>query len=316
MPGLVKPVPTVPSVDDLCSIFDDVMSVTSLLDAPNDTFYSNVTEDVGEDTTNDDLMRIKCMTDSKYMYRSVVVARSEFGSEGGSNYGGSVISNRSNLCDLRKLINKAMEPQGLWDLSQNDPSTAELGKKVLNNEMTDSGLSRSTVSKLRTPSMHFNECECSSQMSLEWFDDELRMRDINAETQLPNDRLYCDVEQKQLEVGVAVSSIYYLPNSHDLMAFACEKFQPFSSQFAAIQKLYHRQRLKRIGYMKNKEEGNLGLFLCSALYHRCTLIMDETWEALEKWIPTIWAHFLACAVLIISKRFHNKAIVEFFARIH
>ncbi|KIH68858.1 hypothetical protein ANCDUO_00801, partial [Ancylostoma duodenale] len=129
------------SVGDFCSVFDDVLSISSAVDQ-TDLPYDDVVE--SDDTNHDDLMRMKCMSDSKYMYRSVILAGSELGSEAGS-CGGSVMSSRSNLRELRKRLSKAMDPQGLWDLTQVTPSTSRL--KVESNEMTDSGFSRSTQSK-------------------------------------------------------------------------------------------------------------------------------------------------------------------------
>ncbi|VDO29777.1 unnamed protein product [Haemonchus placei] len=60
-----------------------------------------------DDPNHEEILQ-RCLTDSKYMYESVIVAR-------------------------------------LWDLTQQKPSTSHL--KLESNEMTDSGFSRSTRSK-------------------------------------------------------------------------------------------------------------------------------------------------------------------------
>ncbi|ETN71003.1 hypothetical protein NECAME_14389 [Necator americanus] len=174
-----------------------VLSMSSAVEQ-SDLPYDEVVE--SDDPIHDDLMRMKCMGDSKYMYRSVIVASSEFGSDAGS-YGGSVMSSKSNLQELRKRFSKAMDPQGLWDLTQETPSTSRL--KVEPNEMTDSGFSRSTQSKhshehrslfdsaiggelyssedesVDKPEKHvlipLRESDAISLVSLEWCDDGLRL---------------------------------------------------------------------------------------------------------------------------------------------
>ncbi|KJH45959.1 hypothetical protein DICVIV_07999 [Dictyocaulus viviparus] len=127
------------SAGDLGSVFDDVLSLSSAVDHSDEVPYEDVIE--CDDTNHNDIMRMKCMIDSKYMYQSVVVASSEVGSDNG----GSVISSRSNLKELSKRLTRTMGPKGLWDLSHEVPSTSRL--KTDRCEMTDSGFSRSTHSK-------------------------------------------------------------------------------------------------------------------------------------------------------------------------
>ncbi|RCN52867.1 hypothetical protein ANCCAN_00862 [Ancylostoma caninum] len=259
------------SVGDFCSVFDDVLSISSAVDQ-TDLPYDDVVE--SDDTNHDDLMRMKCMSDSKYMYRSVILAGSELGSEAGS-CGGSVMSSRSNLRELRKRLSKAMDPQGLWDLTQETPSTSRL--KVESNEMTDSGFSRSTQSKhsqghrslfdsaiggelfssedesLDKPEKHvlnpLQESDSISQMSLEWCDDGLRERDAVADTEgrCVGGGLDWDYESSRGSVAGSSKSppfsvcILHRPKeSRDLMVYACEKFQPYSPQFKVINTYSHR----------------------------------------------------------------------------
>ncbi|PAV70799.1 hypothetical protein WR25_05418 [Diploscapter pachys] len=141
------------SIGDLGSVFDDVLSVASGLENPHlDLNAENEKEE------ESDLMRIKCMTDSKYMYQSVIVAGSEMGSEAGSILGGSPGSIRSVLSNALSLRKKAFNskkegsPQGLWQLTQKDkekPSTSSENQidPMKSPDMTDSGFTRSTYSK-------------------------------------------------------------------------------------------------------------------------------------------------------------------------
>ncbi|VDO79272.1 unnamed protein product [Heligmosomoides polygyrus] len=126
------------SVGDMSTVFDEVLSMTSAVEQSD----PDVQCDPESDESNHEEILQKCLTDSKYMYESVIVASSEVGSDGDS-----VISTRSNLRELRKQLTRVMGPKGLWDLTQEKPSTSHL--KVEPNEMTDSGFSRSTRSKHR-----------------------------------------------------------------------------------------------------------------------------------------------------------------------
>ncbi|EYC29676.1 hypothetical protein Y032_0006g3117 [Ancylostoma ceylanicum] len=294
------------SVGDFCSVFDDVLSISSAVDQA-DLPYDDVVE--SDDTNHDDLMRMKCMSDSKYMYRSVIVASSELGSEAGS-CGGSVMSSRSNLRELRKRLSKAMDPQGLWDLTQETPSTSRL--KVESNEMTDSGFSRSTQSKhsqghrslfdsaiggelfssedesLDKPEKHalnpLRESDSTSQMSLEWCDEGLRERDavVNAEGRFVVGGLDWDYESNRGSVAgssksppFSICTLHRPKESRDLMVYACEKFQPYSPQFKEIQHLYHRRRLRRIGPSPRTADETLQLFISCALYHGHNIIQKS-----------------------------------------
>ncbi|KAK6757842.1 hypothetical protein RB195_015579 [Necator americanus] len=314
-PSIISRVPLSPSkmapsasVGDLGSVFDDVLSMSSAVEQ-SDLPYDEVVE--SDDPIHDDLMRMKCMGDSKYMYRSVIVASSEFGSDAGS-YGGSVMSSKSNLQELRKRFSKAMDPQGLWDLTQETPSTSRL--KVEPNEMTDSGFSRSTQSKhshehrslfdsaiggelyssedesVDKPEKHvlipLRESDAISLVSLEWCDDGLRERDGVANgvggdlnTDFASSRE--SVAGSSKSPPFSVCTLHRPKDSRDLMVYACEKFQPYSPQFKKIQHLYHRRRLRRIGPSPRTADETLRLFMSCALYHGYNILQKPS-SAVEK----------------------------------
>ncbi|WKY08934.1 hypothetical protein Q1695_001814 [Nippostrongylus brasiliensis] len=290
------------SVGDMSTVFDEVMSMTSAVDQPDlDALYDPSTE--SDDPNHEEVIQ-RCLTDSKYMYESVIVASSEFGSDGDS-----VLSTRSNLRELRKRLTRSMGSKGLWDLAQEKPSTSQL--RVEPNEMTDSGFSRSTRSKNgQEPRSLFDsaiggdlfssedesvdkmerhvlnplrESDTTSQASLEWCDDGLRGADDD--TTDGGIRFAAggfDPEYESNRGSAAGSSKSSLPfsvcplhrpkDSRDLMVYACEKFPPYSSQFKGIQNLYHRRRLRRIAPSPRTADETLRSFLSSALYHGYDLL--------------------------------------------
>ncbi|CAJ0588042.1 unnamed protein product [Cylicocyclus nassatus] len=295
-----------PSIGDLGSVFDDVLSLSSAISAVGpDLVHEDVVE---SDDPNHELMRLKCMGDSKYMYQSVIVASSELGSDVCS-FEGSVMSTRSNLHELRKRLSKVMDPQGLWDLAQEMPGTSYL--KAPGNDMTDSGFSRSSHSKLshehrslfdsaisgelsssedesvskaqRHALNPLQESDSVSLMSLEWCDEVLRDEDCNEE-RLRGD---CEWGLEMSESGAGssklspfVPSIMHRPkDSRDLMVYACEKFQPYSPQFKRIQQLYHRGHLRRIGPSPRTADETLQLFVSCALYHGQSILHNSSLAA-------------------------------------
>lgn len=298
------------SVGDMSTVFDEVLSMTSAVEQSD----PDVQCDPESDESNHEEILQKCLTDSKYMYESVIVASSEVGSDGDS-----VISTRSNLRELRKQLTRVMGPKGLWDLTQEKPSTSHL--KVEPNEMTDSGFSRSTRSKhSQEPRSLFDsaiggemfssedesmdrperrvlnplrEFDTTSQVSLEWCDEGLREEEVptvenRARFKVGGLEFECESSQGSVAGSSRSSppcSVYPLhrpKESRDLMVFACEKFLPYSSHFKAIQILYHRRRLRRIAPSPRTADETLRLFMSSTLYHGYDLLKCSSSILLKK----------------------------------
>ncbi|VDL62188.1 unnamed protein product [Nippostrongylus brasiliensis] len=258
------------SVGDMSTVFDEVMSMTSAVDQPDlDALYDPSTE--SDDPNHEEVIQ-RCLTDSKYMYESVIVA-------------------------------------SLWDLAQEKPSTSQL--RVEPNEMTDSGFSRSTRSKNgQEPRSLFDsaiggdlfssedesvdkverhvlnplrESDTTSQASLEWCDDGLRGADDDTtdggirfaaggfDPEYDSNRGSAAGSSKS-SLPFSVCPLHRPKDSRDLMVYACEKFPPYSSQFKGIQNLYHRRRLRRIAPSPRTADETLRSFLSSALYHGYDLL--------------------------------------------
>uniref|UniRef100_A0A7I4YXF4 BTB domain-containing protein n=1 Tax=Haemonchus contortus TaxID=6289 RepID=A0A7I4YXF4_HAECO len=299
------------SVGDMSTVFDEVLSMSSAVEPPEveEALYAQSAE--SDDPNHEEILQ-RCLTDSKYMYESVIVANSEVGSDCDS-----VISTRSNLRELRKQLTRVMGPKGLWDLTQQKPSTSHL--KLDSNEMTDSGFSRSTRSKhsheprslfdsaiggelfssedesVDKPERHvlnpLRESDTTSQVSLEWCDEGLR--DETCATSDGDERFAVgdlELEYESNRESMASSSRsspfnichdHRPTDSRDLMVYACEKYLPYSPHFKAIQNFYHRRRLRRIAPSPRTADETLRLFITSALYHGYDLLTKSPSTLLE-----------------------------------
>ncbi|CAJ0581931.1 unnamed protein product, partial [Mesorhabditis spiculigera] len=144
------------SYGDLCSVFDDVLSMTTRedqIDAQHDWAEADFRENDAEqetprrripseamsaiDPSNEVLQ--KCMTDSKYMYQQVMLG-SEFDN---SSECGSVISGRSKFStkNFKKLFPQS-NTQGLWNLADSKNCVVPDDTPTSSHDpMTDSGLS-------------------------------------------------------------------------------------------------------------------------------------------------------------------------------
>ncbi|XGW05933.1 hypothetical protein V3C99_016358 [Haemonchus contortus] len=267
------------SVGDMSTVFDEVLSMSSAVEPPEveEALYAQSAE--SDDPNHEEILQ-RCLTDSKYMYESVIVASSEVGSDCDS-----VISTRSNLRELRKQLTRVMGPKGLWDLTQQKPSTSHL--KLDSNEMTDSGFSRSTRSKhsheprslfdsaiggelfssedesVDKPERHvlnpLRESDTTSQVSLEWCDEGLR-----DET--------CATSDGDERFAVGDLELEYESNRESMAS---------SSRSSAIQNFYHRRRLRRIAPSPRTADETLRLFITSALYHGYDLLTKSPSTLLE-----------------------------------
>nr|CDJ91350.1 Protein RIC-7, isoform a [Haemonchus contortus] len=300
------------SVGDMSTVFDEVLSMSSAVEPPEveEVLCAQAAE--SDDSNHEEILQ-RCLTDSKYMYESVIVANSEVGSDCDS-----VISTRSNLRELRKQLTRVMGPKGLWDLTQQKPSTSHL--KLESNEMTDSGFSRSTRSKhsheprslfdsaiggelfssedesVDKPERHvlnpLRESDTTSQVSLEWCDEGLR--DETCAIFDDGERFAVgdlELEYESNRESVASSSRsspfnichdHRPTDSRDLMVYACEKYLPYSPHFKAIQNFYHRRRLRRIAPSPRTADETLRLYITSALYHGYDLLKKSPSTLLEK----------------------------------
>uniref|UniRef100_A0A8R1I328 Uncharacterized protein n=1 Tax=Caenorhabditis japonica TaxID=281687 RepID=A0A8R1I328_CAEJA len=146
--------------------------------------------------------------------------------------------------------------------------------------------------------MSLNAPSCAS---LEWCDDIAR----NAPSRLGFDQdgspirtrranldwdLESEVEQAPLSIASSslireVEAKFAPKSSRDMMVMACEMFQPYSPPFADLQTIYHKRRLKRVAVPSlpdRRPESTVGLFMRSALYHKCALLREATWQTIEK----------------------------------
>ncbi|CAI4223454.1 unnamed protein product [Auanema sp. JU1783] len=300
-----NPIPAA-SVGDLCSIFDDVMSMTSGLDVPDEVLYGNDENSIEEEEETQ-LSHIKCLTDSKYMYSSLV-AGSEFGSETGS-------SNNS-PSRVKSFKRKKPEITGLWNFSPDEPCTSTTNSNL----MTDSALSRSTQSKKSSHGLSMfdsaigtdlmsseegsvghprlnplreadNISIAQTDVSMEWYEDEgLRCNNpTEFETKLQIEGLDWEMDSntpvhRAKDRAMCISSVYRPKSFRDLMVIACQQFQPYSPQFKILHEMYHRRRFRKLGQLDGEvtAEKQIHLLLHSLLYHQVRLLPGITWPQLEQ----------------------------------
>ncbi|CAI2355270.1 unnamed protein product [Caenorhabditis sp. 36 PRJEB53466] len=289
------------SIGDLCSVFNDVMSVTSLAEGSDDPLLDEEYRDEDEDSGG---IWHKCTADNtKYMYQSFAVEASEAGSEEGS-------PRRRQYLELGIEEGKSAEEETL--LSPPDSETMSRSQHSNRRSMYDSAIGAeissseegSTCDKRLYVLQEADNVSivAPSCASLEWCDDiarnapsRLGFDDEGSPQRLRRANLDWDLESDIVApraLSVASSSItreveakFAPKSSRDLMVMACEMFQPYSPPFRDLQTVYHKRRLKRVAVPNLPEsaaDSTICMFMRSALYHKCSLLRDATWQTIEK----------------------------------
>ncbi|ULT85929.1 hypothetical protein L3Y34_005960 [Caenorhabditis briggsae] len=292
------------SVGDLCSVFNDVMSVTSLAEGSDDPLLMDEDYRDEEDDESGGLLWRKCTANNtKYMYQSIAMETSEAGSDDGGS------PKKRQFLDLG-IDDDDEKTEQLTLLSPPDSETAMSNSK--SRSMYDSAIGAeissseegSTCPKrlyvLReTDNMSIAASSCAS---LEWCDDidrnaasrigfdeekssPLRLKRANLDWDLKSEVVPRALSVTSSSVVTREIEPKFAPkSSRDLMVMACEMFQPYSPPFRDLQTIYHRRRLKRIAIPSLPESPGscVSLFMRSALYHKCSLLRDATWTSIEK----------------------------------
>lgn len=292
------------SVGDLCSVFNDVMSVTSMAEDPllMEEEYRDEDEDPGG------IWR-KCTADNtKYMYQSIVMGSSEVGSEDSGSPRKKRFLELGVDDDEDEKTEQLLSPpesEGVMSHSQNSKSRSmydsAIGAEITSSEEGSTCQKRLFVLR-EADTMSIVAPSCAS---LEWCDDidrnepsRLGFNEEGSPLKLRRANLDWDLESEvapQRALSIASSSVtreieprFAPTSSRDLMVMACEMFQPYSPPFRLLQDLqtiYHKRRLKRVAVPNlpaESTESCVSLFMRSALYHKCSLLRDATWSMIEK----------------------------------
>ncbi|CAP30552.4 LOW QUALITY PROTEIN: Protein CBG11409 [Caenorhabditis briggsae] len=330
------------SVGDLCSVFNDVMSVTSLAEGSDDPLLMDEDYRDEEDDESGGLLWRKCTANNtKYMYQSIAMETSEAGSDDGGS------PKKRQFLDLG-IDDDDEKTEQLTLLSPPDSETAMSNSK--SRSMYDSAIGAeissseegSTCPKrlyvLReTDNMSIAASSCAS---LEWCDDidrnaasrigfdeekssPLRLKRANLDWDLKSEVVPRALSVTSSSVVTREIEPKFAPkSSRDLMVMACEMFQPYSPPFRDLQTIYHRRRLKRIAIPSLPESPGscVSLFMRSALYHKCSLLRDATWTSIEKVSSESTSsglepdHHRAYQVLIVleAKRAYDERLAGLF----
>ncbi|CAJ0929480.1 unnamed protein product, partial [Mesorhabditis belari] len=223
------------SYGDLCSVFDDVLSMTTREDQieihlgwaeGEDGYRENERDDekirmkIDSESINEASNPVlkKCMTDSKYMYQSVTVGSDFDGSECGSVLSGR--SRMSRISQTRGLQRKAKKTaaHGLWNLSASKTSINQETSHSSNDPMTDSGLS----SGLRSDEGISNDLSKSTKL----FDSALGAELFSSDDEQVNSRLNDGImKRNRIAVsGMKVKSRVNLDGSSNLSVASLEWF--------------------------------------------------------------------------------------------
>lgn len=291
------------SVGDLCSVFNDVMSVRSLAEGSDDPLLD---DEFRYDEEDSDGIWKKCTDDAKYMYQSIAIEASEAGSEGG----GSPIKRQllelgiDNDDDRTETLLSPPDSEGAMSRSQHSKGQrssmydSAIGAEISSSEEGSTCPKRLYVLQ-ESDNMSIVAPSCAS---LEWCDDIDRNgpsrigfdEEGSSPQRLRRANLDWDLESEvavQRALSIASSSVTreiepkFAPKmSRDLMVMACEIFQPYSPPFRDLQTIYHKRRLKRVAVpsVTESNESCVSLFMRSALYHKCSLLRDATWSIIEK----------------------------------
>lgn len=296
------------SVGDLCSVFNDVMSVTSLAEGCDDPLLMDE-EYRDEDDDSGGIWR-KCTADNtKYMYQSIAMETSEAGSDnGGSPKKKQFLELGIDDDDEKTEHLTLLSPQDSEEAmsrSQNSKSRSmydsAIGAEISSSEEGSTCQKRLYVLR-EADNISIVAPSCAS---LEWCDDidrnaasRLGFDEEGSPLRLKRANLEWDLESEVAPraMSVASSSVtreiepkFAPKSSRDLMVMACEMFQPYSPPFRDLQTIYHKRRLKRIAIpnvLESNTESCVSLFMRSALYHKCSLLRDATWSSIEKRFDT------------------------------
>ncbi|CAI5452690.1 unnamed protein product [Caenorhabditis angaria] len=262
------------SVGDLCSVFNDVMSVTSMVE---EDYLPDVDEE--EPETSEGIWQ-KCQVDNnKYMYQSFAdETESEKESPGSRIYNG-----HPKHPEEHQDVEDLLTPQDPMIRSNNSKRSRSMYDSAIGGEISSEEGSTCPTRLYALMEGDNLSIIAPSCASLEWCDDLDRQ----------NHRLDWDYEEEEVEEEeyrvassslIEINSQYAPKSSRDLMVMACEMFQPYSPPFKQIQNLYHKHRLKRIGLINpsNSSESLFSLFIRSCLYHKCSLLRDVSWSSLSK----------------------------------
>ncbi|CAB3398817.1 unnamed protein product [Caenorhabditis bovis] len=278
------------SVGDLCSVFNDVMSVTSAVEG-NDALLLD-DDDYREDDEGNESIWQKCMAE-KYMYESFAIEPSESGSHGVYDDEETMSKPTANPSMLSPMdsdehvmtrSSNSKRSRSMYDSAIGGELSSDDGSSYNNNNKRLNVLEEADSSSIVAPS-------CAS---LEWCDDIARFafsRVMQSETggsPLRRANLDWDMESEMMDAVPSVSSscirdvnaTYAPKSSRDLMVMACEMFPPYSPPFKAIKNIYYKRRLKRVG-LYSPTETTMSLMLRSALYHRVPILRNQTRSAME-----------------------------------
>lgn len=326
------------SVGDLCSVFNDVMSVTSLAEGTDDPLlldeeYTDENEDSGG------IWR-KCTADNtKYMYQSIAMETSEAGSTDGGSPKKKQFLELGIDDDEKTEQLTLLSPQDSEEAmsrSQHSKSRSmydsAIGAEISSSEEGSTCQKRLYVLR-EADNMSIVAPSCAS---LEWCDDidrnaasrlgfdqegsPLRLRRANLDWDLESEVAPRALSVASSSVTREIEPRFAPKSSRDLMVMACEMFQPYSPPFRDLQTIYHKRRLKRIAVPNNADsESCVALFMRSVLYHKCSLLRDATWASIEKRFDTAihecdfmskWPDYDSTTMRRDLKRLHELASSE------
>lgn len=291
------------SIGDLCSVFNDVMSVTSLAEGNDDPLLMD--EEYRDEDEESGVIWRRCTANNmKYMYQSIV------SSEAGSDDGGSPKKKQYLELGINEDDEEKTEQSTLLSSpdSENDMSRSQHSKSrsmydsAIGAEISSSEEGSTCPKRLyvlrEADNMSIVAPSCAS---LEWCDDidrnaqgRLGFDEEGSPMKLRRANLDWDLESEVAAprtLSVASSSVtreiepkFAPKSSRDLMVMACEMFQPYSPPFRDLQTIYHKRRLKRVAIpnIPESNESCVSLFMRSVLYHKCSLLRDATWSMIEK----------------------------------
>ncbi|EFO87771.1 hypothetical protein CRE_05665 [Caenorhabditis remanei] len=295
------------SVGDLCSVFNDVMSVASFAEGGDDPLLFDE-EYRDEDDDSGGIWR-KCTGDNtKYMYQSIAIGSSETGSDDGGSpkkkqflelwvsfflvyYQLSCVFRGINDDeeDRTEQLTLLSPPDSEEAMSRSQQSKSRsmydsaIGAEISSSEEGSTCQKRLYVLR-EVDNMSIVAPSCAS---LEWCDD----IDRNASSRLGFEEeeegsplklrranLDWDLESESAvaprALSVASSSVtreiepkFAPKSSRDLMVMACEMFQPYSPPFRDLQTIYHKRRLKRVAIPNLSESAES----CVSLFMRSAL---------------------------------------------
>ncbi|EGT32074.1 hypothetical protein CAEBREN_12735 [Caenorhabditis brenneri] len=318
------------SVGDLCSVFNDVMSVTSLAEGNDDPLLMD--EEYRDDEDDGGGIWRKCTADNtKYMYQSIAIGSSEVGSEDSGSPRKKRFLDEDDEDKTAELLSPPDSEGAMSHSKSRSMYDSAIGAEITSSEEGSTCPKRLYVLR-EADTMSIVAPSCAS---LEWCDDidrnehsRLGFNEEGSPLKLRRANLDWDLES-EVPHSIASSSMTreiepkFAPKcSRDLMVMACEMFQPYSPPFRDLQTIYHKRRLKRVAVPNlpaESTESCVALFMRSALYHKCSLLRDATWSMIEKRFDNAinecdfmskWPEYEVTKMRRDLKRLHDLASTE------